>query len=497
MPISFDCARTRAILTYIGVAALACACARDPQSQSTERSASRPDTYDAAGEVGSNISPQALPNFAPLVERYGPAVVNVEVIQASRGELGSMTEGDPLFEFFRRFGIPVPGDPQDPGAPPERGAGSGFIVSPDGYIITNAHVVAEADEVTVRLTDRREFAAKVIGVDTYTDIALIKIEATDLPTVRIGDPNRLRPGEWVVAIGSPFGLENSATAGIVSATSRAVSGNTPVPFIQTDVAVNPGNSGGPLFNMQGEVVGVNSMIFSRTGGYMGLSFAIPIDVAVNVRDQLMTSGRVVRGRIGVVVQEMTAPLAESFGLDKPHGALVSSVEPNGPADQAGIKSGDVILGVAGRPVEQSVDVSRAIAGTKPGTQTELDVWRSGKRQTIKVKVGEMESGEARVAQRRAGEETMEKAKLGLTIRPLSPEERRLAGTDGKLLVQQATGPAARAGLQRGDIIIGIAGERIETIEQLRAKTKNLKPNDSIALLVERNGEQIFVPIRVG
>jgi serine protease Do len=366
---------------------------------------------------------QQLPDFAPLVERYGPAVVNVEVIQEPSAEAGSMSEGDPLFEFFRRFGIPGPGGPQGPGAapPPARGSGSGFIVSEDGYILTNAHVVAEADEVTVRLTDRREFAAKVVGTDSYTDTALLKIEATNLPTVRIGDPNKLRPGEWVVAIGSPFGLENSATAGIVSATSRAVSGNSPVPFIQTDVAVNPGNSGGPLFNLQGEVVGVNSMIFSRTGGYMGLSFAIPIDVATNVRDQLVKTGRVVRGRIGVTVQDVTAPLATSFGLDKPQGALVSSVEPKGPADQAGLKSGDVILSFAGQPVDRSVDVSRAVTRMKPGTNTQLEIWRSGKRQQIAVKIGEMPSDDERVAQRaEGGGQAAEQAKLGLTLRSLSP-----------------------------------------------------------------------------
>lgn len=483
--------RSRVLFSYVSIAVLMCACARDPQAQSTDRRTAAPDAQRT-----ETVTSQ-LPNFAPLVERYGPAVVNVDVIQAPSEEAGSMTEGDPLFEFFRRFGIPGPGGPQGPGAPPARGSGSGFIVSPDGYIITNAHVVAEADEVTVRLTDRREFPAKVIGVDAYTDVALIKINAKELPTVKIGDPNELRPGEWVVAIGSPFGLENSATAGIVSATSRAVSGNSPVPFIQTDVAVNPGNSGGPLFNMQGEVVGVNSMIFSRTGGYMGLSFAIPIDVATSVRDQLVKTGRVVRGRIGVMVQEVTAPLATSFGLDKPRGALVSSVEPKGPADEAGLKSGDVILGVGGQPVEHSVDVSRAITSMKPGSQTKLDVWRNGKRQTIGITIGEMESGEAQVAQRDSGEETTEQAKLGLTVRPLTAEEQRLAETDGKLLVQQATGPAARAGLQQGDIIIGVAGERIETIDQLRARTRKLKANDSIALLVERDGAQIFVPIRVG
>ena len=456
--------------------------------QSTERKA-----------TSENAAPTAqLPNFSPLVERYGPAVVNVEVIQ--RAQSTAQGEQDPLNEFFRRFGIPPPGGGggQSGSTPQERGSGSGFILTPDGYILSNAHVVADADEVTVRLTDRREFPAKVIGADPYTDVALLKIPATNLPTVKIGDPNKLRPGEWVVAIGSPFGLENTATAGIVSATARAVSGDSPVPFIQSDVAVNPGNSGGPLFNLQGEVVGINSMIFSRTGGYMGLSFAIPIDVATNVRDQLIKTGRVVRGRIGVAVQEVTAPLAASFGLDKPRGALVSAVEPKGPADKAGIKSGDVILSVNGQAVDRSVELSRAIARMNPGSRAKVEVWRDRKRQQIEVDIGEMKGEVEQVAERGTqGPSTAEESKLGLQVRALTAEEQRLAETEGTIVVQQATGPAARAGLQQGDIIIGVAGKRIESIDQLRASAKRLKPNESIALLIERNGAQIFVPVRVG
>ena len=496
MPLDRQPGRTRLLFSYVLMTILAAACSRDPHAQ--DRLAERTNTSPQPATVEpSNGQTAQLPNFAPLVERYGPAVVNVDVLAQPRSEAGSLSEDDPLFEFFRRFGIPAPGGPPGPGQQPARGAGSGFIVSPDGYIITNAHVVAVADEVTVRLTDRREFSAKVIGADTYTDIALIKIDAQDLPTVKIRDPNQLRPGEWGVAIGSPFGLENSATAGIVSATSRAVGGDSPVPFIQTDVAVNPGNSGGPLFNMRGEVVGVNSMIFSRTGGYMGLSFAIPIDVAANVRDQLIKTGRVVRGRIGIAVQDVTAPLAESFGLEKPQGALVSQIEPKSPADQAGLKTGDIIMGVGGQPVDRSVDVSRAIAQMQPGTTTKLDVWRNGKRQRLDVKIGEMSAGAERVAQRGGKGKSDEQAKLGLTLHELTPQEQRLANTEGRLLVQQVTGPAARAGMQQGDIIIGVAGERIETVEQLREKTRKLKPNDSIALLVERSGAHIFVPIRVG
>ncbi len=284
---------------------------------------------------------RALPDFSPLVEKYGPAVVNVEVVekpQQSNGGVPGLSPNDPFFDFFRRFGIPGPDQQQGPrgNQPPVRGAGSGFIVSPDGYILTNTHVVANADEVTVRLTDRREFPAKVIGADERTDVAVIKINAANLPIVRLGDPTKIKPGQWVLAIGSPFGFENSATAGIISATSRSLPSDNYVPFIQTDVAVNPGNSGGPLFNMSGEVIGINSQIFSRTGGYMGVSFAIPIDVARNVEDQLIKTGHVVRGRIGVTIQDVNAQLAESFGLDRPRGALVSSVEKDGPASKAGL-----------------------------------------------------------------------------------------------------------------------------------------------------------------
>ena len=311
------------------------ACSGDSSAQPPGSAAAQTQQVPTAPVTPSTVN--ALPDFSSLVEKSGPAVVNVTVVQQAQTAGGpGLSQDDPLNDFFRRFGIPTPDFGQRGGAPqPMRGEGSGFIVTPDGYILTNAHVVAEADQVTVRLTDRREFQAKVIGVDARTDVAVIKITAQNLPTVRIGDPAHLKPGEWVLAIGSPFGFENSATAGIVSATSRSLpgdagGGSSYVPFIQTDVAVNPGNSGGPLFNMRGEVVGINSQIFGRTGGYMGLSFAIPIDVAMDVRDQLVKTGKVTRGRIGVTIQNVNAQLAESFGLDRPHGALVSSVVSGGP-----------------------------------------------------------------------------------------------------------------------------------------------------------------------
>jgi serine protease Do len=437
----------------------------------------------------------ALPDFAPLVEQYGAAVVNVEVVQQVRPTRGPGGPGDdPLLDFFRRFGIPPPGGaPGEGEGMPARGAGSGFIVSADGYILTNAHVVAEADEVTVRLSDRREFAAKVIGSDERTDVALIKIDARDLPTVRIGNPQELRPGEWVLAIGSPFGLENSATAGIVSATSRAVGGENYVPFIQTDVAVNPGNSGGPLFNMRGEVVGMNSMIFSRTGGYMGLSFAVPIDVANDVREQLIKTGHVVRGRIGVAVQDMNAQLAQSFGLDRPRGALVSAVEDDSPAAKAGVKAGDVILAVNGSEVDRFGTLPTEIAKLRPGSKAELLVWRDGKQRTIDVRVDEMPQKQTRTADRR--EKADETERLGIAVRPLTSAEKQQVETDGTLVVEQVSGAAALAGVQPGDIILGVNGKPVESVEQLRGAVK--QKQSTVALLIERGNAQLFIPIRVG
>jgi serine protease Do len=440
--------------------------------------------------AGAATTVGALPNFAPLVAANGAAVVNVEVVQQRRPTAGGSNEDDPLSEFFRRFGAPGSGPQRKP--PPLRGAGSGFIVTPDGYILTNAHVVAEADEVTVRLTDRREFPAKVIGADSRTDVAVVKIDATGLPTVRIGDPSKLQTGEWVLAIGSPFGLENSATAGIVSATSRAVGGEMSLPFIQTDVAVNPGNSGGPLFNMRGEVVGMNSMIFSATGGYMGLSFAIPIDMATNVRDQLIKTGRVVHGRIGVRVQDMTSQLAQSFGLDRPRGALVSAVEGEGPAQQAGLRPGDIILGVNERTIERSGELADAITRMKPGDDAKLRVWSQNKERELMVRVDELKQEPSRVAARKDGDDD---AGLGLAVRPLRAEEEEQVDTSGKLVVERAEGAAALAGVQPGDIILGVNGKPVESAKQLRDAVKAARNN--VALLVQRGEDQVFVPVRIG
>ena len=452
-----------------------------------------------AAQPPGDVVTRALPDFSSLVERYGPAVVNVEVVEKAQntGGIPGLSPNDPFYDFFRRFGIPTPEQGQQGHQAPVRGAGSGFIVNSDGYILTNTHVVANAEEVTVRLTDRREFPAKVIGADERTDVAVIKINGTNLPIVKLGDPSRIKPGQWVLAIGSPFGFDNSATAGIISATARSVPGENYVPFIQTDVPVNPGNSGGPLFNLAGEVIGINSQIFSRTGGFMGVSFAIPIDVARNVEEQLIKTGHVVRGRIGVTIQDVNAQLAESFGLDRPRGALVSSVEKDGPAAHAGVAPGDVILAVDGHPIERYGELSSAIAAMRPGAEANLGVWRGGKEQMLNVKVAELKEQPASVAyrggrpkQQAAGEPSA----LGLTVRPLQPREKEQANTQGSLLVEEVSGAAQAAEIQPGDIILGINGKRVHTVKELEDAAHAAGKN--VALLIQREDAQIFVPLRL-
>jgi serine protease Do len=493
---SFHWSARRAAFAFITAVALA-ACSGSSSAQTTPQSPPPVGRAPEAGPAsGSDSAMVALPDFSALVEKYGPAVVNVEVVERSQQPSSEPGEGsdDPFNDFFRRFGIPNPNfGPRN--APPARGTGSGFIVSPDGYILTNAHVVSNADQVTVRLTDRREYQAKVIGVDQRTDVAVIKIDAHGLPVVKIGDPAKLKPGQWVIAIGSPFGFDNSATAGIVSATSRSLPSDNYVPFIQTDVAVNPGNSGGPLFNIRGEVVGINSQIFSQTGGYMGLSFAIPIDVAVNVESQLIKTGRVVRGRVGVTIQDVNAQLAESFGLDRPRGALVSMVEANGPAAKAGVKPGDVILAVNGQTIERYGELSGRISNMRPGTDARLTLWRNGKQSDVDVKVAELNEQPQRAAARGgAGRGADQAARLGLSVRPLAPEEKQQAQTDGTLVVEQVSGPAAAAGVQPGDIILGVNGKRVTTLAELQDAAKTA--GKTIALLIQRQDAQIFVPLRL-
>lgn len=469
------------------LAVLLCACTEGGNAQQPGAASEEPVR---AGGQDRQAAAVNLPDFRPLVREYGDSVVNVEVLQRRQRTGGpGLSPEDPLYEFFRRFGIPAP-EMQPRDAPPARGAGSGFIVSEDGYILTNAHVVADADQVTVRLTDRREFQAEVVGVDERTDMAVIKIEAENLPTVRFGNPDRLEPGQWVVAIGSPFGLENSVTAGIVSATSRAVGPGSSVPFIQTDVAVNPGNSGGPLFNLEGEVVGVNSMIFSRTGGYMGLSFAIPIDVAVNVQQQLIERGRVVRGRIGVIVQDVNAQLAESFGLDRPRGALVSSVEEGGPAEEAGVQSGDIILSLNGEPIDRFNELGTAVAALSPDSDAVLRVWRDGEEREIDVRIGELEQDPQQASVGTPGDQA--EGQLGLVVRPLTEDERAQLGTDGNIVIERVNGAAAAAGLQPGDVILGIGRSDIDSVQKLREAIADNQ--GSVALRIQRGEASIYVPV---
>lgn len=454
-------------------------------------------TANAAPQTSTEASKSSarLPDFTRIVEENGPAVVNVSVSRttpvAAQGPGPGNPQDDPLQDFLRRFGQQ---GPQGPRGEPEvqRGLGSGFIISSDGIILTNAHVVAEATEITVKLTDRREFDAKVLGVDKRTDIAVLKIDARNLPAVRIGHASELKVGEWVAAIGSPFGFENTITSGIVSAKARALPDENYVPFIQTDVAVNPGNSGGPLFNMDGEVVGVNSQIFSRTGGFMGLSFAIPIDVAMQVKDDLVKSGKVTRGRIGVQIQDVNQALANSFGLPKPQGALISGVEPGSPAEKAGLKSGDVVLGVNGNQINQLSELSGAIAATKPGNNARLQIWREGKSRDVDVKVAELM--EQKVALNNGGD-SQTSAKLGLTLRELAPDERAQLKTDGGLVVQSASGAAARAGIQAGDVILAFNDTPLTSVEQLKTLMK--KTDRTIALLVQRDANRMYVPVQVG
>jgi len=449
----------------------------------------------AAATSADARTTQGLPDFSSLVEANGGAVVNIAVAKRAAINPAQFAPDSQMGEMLRRFGIPMPDGAPGQGrqGPEGRGVGSGFIVSSDGLILTNAHVVDGATELTVRLPDQREFKGKVLGTDKLTDVAVVKIDAKGLPTVKTGDPSRLKVGEWVAAIGSPFGLENSVTAGIVSAKSRALPQETLVPFIQTDVAVNPGNSGGPLFNMAGEVVGINSQIFSTSGGYMGLSFAIPIDLALKVKDDLVTHGKVTRGRIGVGIQGVNAALAESFGLDKARGALVSKVEPGSPAAAAGLKEGDVIVEFGGKPINQANDLPAAVAATKPGSQASLKVWRDGAEKSLDVKIGDM--GSERVASSEASPDAKPQGKLGVAVRPLSPEEARGLGSDGGLLVQEASGPAAKAGLRAGDVIVAVNGRTTRTIEELRARVNDAKGR--LAVLIERQGQRMFVPVEIG
>ena len=451
---------------------------------------------------------QNLPDFSTLVENVGPAVVNIRTTEKARAPRGNGAPefDEDMLEFFRRFGMPIPNQQQNPrrpapqrppqgeGEPQQRGVGSGFILSSDGYVMTNAHVVEGAEEVFVTLTDKREFKARIIGADKRTDVALVKIDFSGLPAVRLGDVSRLKVGEWVIAIGSPFGLENTVTAGIVSAKARDTGDF--LPFIQTDVAINPGNSGGPLINMRGEVVGINSQIYSRSGGFMGISFAIPIDEATRVADQLKASGRVVRGRIGVQIDQVTKEVAESIGLGKPTGALVRSVEAGGPADKAGIEPGDIITKFDGRTVEKAGDLPRIVGGVKPGTRSTVQVFRRGSSRDFGVTVVELETDRVAAQTDRAGAKTpAAPGPLGLAVADLSDAQKRELKVKAGVRVETAEGAAARAGIREGDVVLSLDNTEITGAKQFDSVVGKLDKDKQVTALIKRGDWVNYIVIR--
>jgi serine protease Do len=455
----------------------------------------------AAPPAASQGRPGALPDFTDLYEKQSQAVVSIDVTQKIKRSRGpELSEDDPFYEFFRRFGqVPRRGPERDFD---QQSVGSGFIISADGFLVTNAHVVDGADEVNVKLTDKREFKAKVIGADKRTDVALLKIEAKDLPKVTIGDPDKLKVGEWVVAIGKPFGLENTMTAGIVSAKGRDLPQENLVPFIQTDAAVNPGNSGGPLFNLKGEVVGINSLIFSRSGGFMGLSFAIPIDIAMNAANQIKEKGKVTRGRIGVQIQEVSKETAEAFGLPKAGGALVNSVEKGGPAEKAGVEAGDIIIKADGRDVRSSSELPRIITAIRPGSKVTLTVWRKGAQRDFAVVVAELKEGDTAPQGRRGGPAPKEKAKpnrMGLVLSDLTDEQKKEADVKSGVLVEDVTG-SVRGNVQPGDVIIAIVNRgqstEVKSADQINGMLAKLDKGASVTLRLKRGEQEFYSTLKI-
>ena len=442
-----------------------------------------------------------LPDFTDLVEQVGPSVVNIRTTEKSLGRAGGAAMDEEMAEFFRRFGVPIPNMPrqQRPQQQPEdqpRGVGSGFILTSDGLVMTNAHVVEGADEVIVTLTDKREFKAKIVGSDKRTDVALVKIDATGLPAVKVGDVSRLKAGEWVMAIGSPFGLENTVTAGIVSAKQRDTGDY--LPFIQTDVAINPGNSGGPLINMRGEVVGINSQIYSRSGGFMGISFAIPIDEAMRVSDQLRTAGRVTRGRIGVQIGPVTKDVAESLGLGKAQGALVTGVESGSPAEKAGVEAGDIITKFEGKPIEKVADLPRLVGNAKPGSKSSLTVFRRGQSKDLAVTIAEIEPD--KVATKTADKEERAKSSnagqhVGLVVRDLTDAQKRELKLKGGVVVTAASEGAARAGLREGDIILALANSEVLSVKDFEAVLGKVDKSKTLSVLFRRGEWAQYALIR--
>ena len=444
------------------------------------------------------IAPVYAPNYRAIVKQFGPAVVGVTTENTVKAGLEGMSDAIPeeLQQFFRNFpgfGGQMPRGQVPRNDAPARGLGSGFIVNADGLILTNAHVVRDATEVTVKLSDRREFKAKVLGSDPVTDVAVLKIDAKNLPTVRLGNAKDLGVGDYVLAIGSPFGFEQSATSGIVSAIGRSLPGDAAVPFIQTDAAVNPGNSGGPLFDAAGNVIGINSQIYSRTGGYQGLSFAIPIEVAMNVQEQLTSTGKVRHARLGVTVQDLTQTLAESFKLHDPNGALVSGVVPGSAAAKAGIESGDVILKYNGQAIGRSGDLPALVGMAKPGEKVMLEIWRAGRK--VELPVSLSESTKVASADDESGAPGLKQGKLGVAVRPLTAEEKKESKLASGVVVEQVGGAAARAGIQQGDVIVSVNGAPVKDLEQLRAAVA--KSRNQVALLVRRGEDQIFIPVKIG
>jgi len=447
------------------------------------------------------LPPGTAPNYRAIVQEFGPAVVHVSVAGTHKQtaeeleEQGGISPDDPLFRFFR--GMPGMPNIQRGGQgaeQPFKGLGSGFIIGSDGLILTNAHVVKEAKDVTVKLQDRREYTAKVLGVDAATDIAVLKIDAKGLPTVRFGQPSKLMVGDYVLAIGAPYGLDQTATSGIVSAKGRSLpseNGDNFVPFIQTDAAVNPGNSGGPLFDAAGNVIGINSQIYSRTGGFQGVSFAIPIDVAMKVKDQIVSTGKATHARLGVTIQSLNQDLAESFGLERPDGALVATVAPNSAAAKAGLKAGDVILKVNGEPIEESGSLSSRIGLARPGDKVTLEVWRDKQTQSVVATLGASNDKED-VAQ--AGDAGDSGSKLGLALRPLNRQERGEVGANG-LVVEDSGGASAKAGVEPGDVVLALNGKPVASLDDVKAVLAS-KPK-RVALLVWRDGNRIFIPVNLG
>ncbi len=473
----------RASVVAIAVAAALAACSQGQIQSATEA------LHSPAHAAVPAANERGLPDFTALVDAQGKAVVNISTTGVMKTGLDTSPDDaipEPFRDFFRDFGA-RPGLREAP----VHGIGSGFIITPDGYILTNAHVVSGANELTVKLVDRRELKAKVIGFDKRSDVALIKVDAKDLPTVRIGDPSRLKVGEWVAAIGSPFGFENTVTAGIVSAKARAMPGDGYVPFIQTDVPINPGNSGGPLFNMAGEVIGINSQIYSHNGGYMGVSFAIPIDVAMKVESQLAKTGKVTRGYLGIGIQEVDQKLAQSFGLDQPRGALISAVSDGGAGAKAGLKAGDIVTAVNGQPISATSDLQRAIADAAPGSSVRLTLWRDRHEQSVQATVGEAQVDRNALASLGNKPE----GRLGVTVRALTRDEARNIAVQGGLVVEDATGPAQRAGLQPGDVILSANQHEVGTAADLRQQVD--RADKSITLLIARNGGRLFVPVDLG